>query len=124
MKTVIAFPFSGITESLELPLELQRFLDFEHSRCFSPAWFVINCPFFWTVEERIQFAHELKMLIKLNLKFRYTIEACLEDANLFSNWNDVVVDGIYKKILDYHGPTTSNAEDDDADESAAHAKSK
>ncbi|XP_045812617.1 uncharacterized protein LOC123906683 isoform X2 [Trifolium pratense] len=123
MKTVIAFPFSGITESLELPLELRRFLDFEHSRCFSPAWFVINCPFFWTVEERIQFAHELKMLIKLNLKFRYTIEACLEDANLFSNWNDVV-DGIYKKILNYHGPTTSNAEDDDADESAAHAKSK
>jgi hypothetical protein len=31
MKTVIAFPFNGIIRSLELPLELRRFLDFEHS---------------------------------------------------------------------------------------------
>ncbi|MCI94176.1 hypothetical protein A2U01_0115474, partial [Trifolium medium] len=60
------------------------------------------------------------MLIKLNAKIRYTIEACLEDAGVFAYWRGVVVDGVYKKILDYHGPTTSN----DEDESAAHAKSK
>lgn len=32
MRTVIAFPFNGVIKNLELPLELRRFLDFDHSR--------------------------------------------------------------------------------------------
>jgi hypothetical protein len=31
--------------------------------------------------------HELKMLIKLNAKIRYTIEAFLEDAGVFAYWS-------------------------------------
>jgi hypothetical protein len=76
------------------------------------------------VEERIQFVHELKMLMKLDAIIRSMIEVCLEKADAFTNWTSVVVDGIYKKILDYHGPTTSNAYVTDDDQSAADANSK
>ncbi|GAU34097.1 hypothetical protein TSUD_255930 [Trifolium subterraneum] len=31
----------------------------------------------------------------------------LQEANAFTGWQDVVVDGVYKKILDYHGPASN-----------------
>ncbi|KAL8106110.1 uncharacterized protein LOC141676531 [Apium graveolens] len=109
MRTVIAFPFNGVIKNLELPLELRRFLDFDHSRCFGPTWFVINCPFFWTVNKKVQFAHELKMLFKLNRNIKWEIETCLKKARVFEFWKDKVPEGVYKKILHYHESTTSKA---------------
>lgn len=101
MVTVIFFPFHGKrTNDLKLPLELRIFLDFDHQQCMSSAWFLIDSPFFWPMEKRIQFAHNMKKLLKDNEDIFNSFEKCLSERCWFLNWHETPED-VFCELMKY-----------------------
>lgn len=97
----IAYPFGGDTTNIQIATELERFLFFDFEQSMSSLWFAIDYPCFWTVEERIQFTHNLKTLLMSDGWTRAKIEHLLIGNKLYDEWNEVPK-GALKKIMDYH----------------------
>ncbi|XP_074286899.1 uncharacterized protein LOC141612088 [Silene latifolia] len=105
MKTVISFPFEGNDDRTFIPHDLRSFLDLidDIIKSFKSIpmlpEFLLDHPYFWTIGEKIDFCFKLRKLIKTDTVY-VAIEKVLQTLGLFKNWNTVIVEGVYHKVLD------------------------